>query len=153
MRLYLVRHGEAVSEIIHGERPLSDKGRKDVVAVARFMLKAGIAVSVIYHSEKKRAKETAGLIKTTMSLQCEMKERDGLFPNDSPRPMAKEIFNACEELMIVGHLPFLARLTSLLILGDEDKRLVEFQAGSLVILEGDAAQNWRIVEYISPDIL
>ena len=43
MKLYLVRHGEAVSRSQDPERPLSQRGRSDVEGVATRLAKAGAA--------------------------------------------------------------------------------------------------------------
>ena len=62
MKLYLVRHGEALSEHVARERPLSDKGKRDAAAMAAFLGRAGIRVAEVQHSGKARARETAELL-------------------------------------------------------------------------------------------
>ena len=62
MRAFLVRHGEATSGTETPGRPLSVGGREDVEKVARAVARLGSGPSVILHSTKLRAAETAGLL-------------------------------------------------------------------------------------------
>jgi phosphohistidine phosphatase len=55
MRLYLVQHGDAVSEQSDPERPLSVAGRRDVEAVARLLASNDIRAERVAHSGKLRA--------------------------------------------------------------------------------------------------
>jgi phosphohistidine phosphatase len=56
--------------------------------------------------------------------------------------------------MIVGHLPHLARLASLLITGSETLEVAAFQQGGVVCLEHDrAGESWRIKWMLVPEIL
>lgn len=56
------------------------------------------------------------------------------------------------DLMIVGHLPHLSRLVSLLIIGNPDIKIVEFRYSGVLRLS-KAEGNWVINWFITPDVI
>jgi hypothetical protein len=57
--------------------------------------------------------------------------------------------------MLVGHLPFLSRLVSLLLVGDPDRPLVQFPMGGIVCLAREAPVSggtpvWNLVWALTP---
>ena len=130
MRLYLIQHGESAPEEVDPSRPLTDKGKSDVAGTAGFLKKAGARVDEVWHSTKLRAKQTAELL----GLKAPV-EKQGLKPNDPVAPIAKLIEKSETDLAIVGHLPFLSKLTSLLVCGKEDQPIVQFKQGGALCLE------------------
>jgi phosphohistidine phosphatase len=54
--------------------------------------------------------------------------------------------------MIVGHLPFMEKLASLLVAGSEDADIVAFQMGGVVCLERDDVGVWRVRWMVTPDM-
>ncbi|MBT4364970.1 MAG: hypothetical protein HOD17_10835 [Desulfobacteraceae bacterium] len=55
--------------------------------------------------------------------------------------------------MIVGHLPFLDRLTSFLITGSVDKSVFKFQNGGIVcLIKEPENDSWVIKWALMPDI-
>jgi len=151
MQLYLVQHGEAVSEEVNPERPLSEKGISDVKKVATFLKQAGININTIFHSSKRRACQTAQMLTKDLNPKCNILQREGLAPNDSIDGILREILERDEDLMIVGHLPFLAKLAGKLLLDSEDKNIIEFKQGSVLLLSG-SANNWKVKWFITPDL-
>lgn len=150
MKLYLVRHGEAVSEQTDPQRPLSPQGREQAQRVASLAKDQGIFVRRIYHSGKKRAEETAQIFQSVLNLKCPSIAKDFLSPNAPIDQMYYEILRATEDLMIVGHMPFLSRLTSKLVSGTEDKEMVAFKTGTLVALEKRNDKKWQVLFSFSP---
>jgi phosphohistidine phosphatase len=55
--------------------------------------------------------------------------------------------------MVVGHLPFMAKMVSYLVTGNEDSNIVAFKPGSVVCLQQDAEEHWQIQWMLRPDIL
>ena len=82
MKVYLVRHGEAVSSGIHPQRPLSEQGRADVQKVAAFIKPLGISVEHIRHSGKLRAAQTAEILTESVKVEKGCSEHEALGPND-----------------------------------------------------------------------
>ena len=152
MKLYLIRHGDAVSAQVDPERPLSKKGRDETAAVAAFMKKSRVVVNEIWHSKKLRAKQTAEIVSEAIEFD-EVLEINGLSPNDPVIDMLDEIYEAEEDLVIVGHLPFLAKLFAQLLINDEACEIVDFKASAAVCLNHNPDIGWEISWMVSPEIL
>jgi phosphohistidine phosphatase len=137
MYFYLVRHGEAKSELEDPLRPLSDKGKKGIDKVASCLGRLGVRPEGINCSEKLRARETAEIIATRLSIVDKIKPIKGLSPNDDVGPVAELLCAEAKSLMLVGHLPFLSKLLSLLVISDPERSIVSFQPGTVVCLSRD----------------
>jgi len=55
-------------------------------------------------------------------------------------------------VMLVGHLPYLGRLLSTLLLVDEDRPLVEFYMGAVICLERGEKGAYRLVWALVPEL-
>ena len=137
MDLYLMQHGEATTDAENPERPLTDAGRVAVQRVAARARAADVRVSGCVHSGKLRAEQTAQLLMHEIGAEVDVEARPGLSPNDAVTPTAEWLRALTEDqaLALVGHLPFLDRLASLLVAGDEEAQVVRFRMGGLVKLE------------------
>jgi len=151
MKLYLVRHGEAVSEEVDLARPLSRKGREQISKLAHLLKPRVMDVRLIYHSGKKRARETAKILQNVLNIQCPLTAKDFLSPDDPVDKIYNEILQGQDNLMIVGHMPFLSRLTSKLVLGSENKEIIGFKTGTMVALEKLNNEQWQVIFSVSPD--
>jgi len=58
--------------------------------------------------------------------------------------LAKELTKADHDVMIVGHMPFLQRLASLLLAGNQSAGAVEFTQGAVVWLERNDRGAWSV---------
>ncbi len=150
MELYLVQHGEATSETENPDRPLTIRGRDDVQRVSRCIAPLGLAPVEIRHSGKTRAQQTAQLIAEALSCPDRVKAASGLAPTDDVRPIAREVEAAQRPLMLVGHLPFMSRLASLLLVADSSQTIVRFRTGGVVCL-GREERGWTLNWMITPD--
>jgi len=153
MRIYLTQHGLAVPKDVDPERPLSEQGRQDVRRLADFLGQAGIQVEQALHSGKTRAEQTAAILAEPLLPAGQPQARPGLGPNDPLETISPEIAFWSEDTLIVGHLPFLGRLTSLLLVSDPDRPTLAFQPGSMACLEKDADGHWLLVWMIRPELL
>lgn len=143
MEVYLVRHGEAKSEYEDPERPLADKGRSDVSILAEYVATLGLRISKIYHSERLRAKQTAEIFYQKLKPKDGLEQVKALTPYDDIQGALKIIENAEEPIMIVGHLPHLSKLLSALVAGEQNKELVEFDAGGIVCI-AKKNEHWLV---------
>ena len=152
MNLYLVQHGEAMTKDVDPERPLSDRGRQDVTKVAQFAAKnCRMRISHIHHSGKLRARQTGDILAAGLNLP-EPIEIDGLAPLDDPSIWTCRLEELTDSIMLVGHLPHLARLTGALLCGGPEAAPVRFQMGGVVALvkkDGQWSLEWMLV----PDML
>jgi len=121
MKLYLVQHGEACAKEVDPERPLTDRGREDIERLAAFLGRAGIEVGRVIHSGKLRAAQTADLLAAVVAPFVELEVNDHIHPNDDPRAVDWRQEAGGRDTMLVGHLPFMARLVSLLLGEDPDR--------------------------------
>lgn len=112
------------------------------------MAKVGVKVAVVYHSGKKRARQTAEIFAQVLGARAE--EKDGLNPNDDPAIWAERL-STLDEVMIVGHLPHLSRLASLLVVGNTEVPIVEFRYSGVVALT--RTPKWVVKWLLTPDIL
>jgi phosphohistidine phosphatase len=151
--LYLVQHGEATSEEVDPKRPLTEKGRRDSLKTARFLKNADLEVDTIWHSTKERSKETASIFAKELSLKQSLLQKEKIGPKDPIVDVADDIGSLNENVMIVGHLPFLQRLASLLLLETESYEILQFKKGGVVCLERDEEGVWRLVFEVIPGLL
>jgi phosphohistidine phosphatase len=153
-RVYLVRHGEAVSEGVDPKRPLSADGRAGVQRVAAALQAAGVRVARVVHSGKLRAQQTAEILAGTVLPGGTVEPTTGLGPLDPVEPVADLVRSWTEDAMLVGHLPFMDKLTSRLIVGRQAPSLVVFDPATVVALAKDEDdETWRIDWVVKPGML
>ena len=153
MKVYLIRHGDAVSSDVDPQRPLSDRGRADVERIASFIKHLGIRVEHVWHSGKLRAAQTAEILSEAVTVAKGYSSRRGLKPNDDVSTIAEELEAYDTDLMIVGHLPFLWNLASLLAASKETADVAAFSAGAMACLQRRDPDVWQIDWMITPEIL
>jgi len=153
MKLYFIQHGEAKSEVEDPDRSLASRGEKGVMSVSKVASGLHIIPSKVYHSGKLRAKQTAEIIAGTLKIPDSLVQSvQGLNPNDNIRPWAERISKEKEDLMLVGHLPFLEKLASFLLCGDENARLVWFRYGAIVCLDQKEDKSWAVRWILTPEM-
>ena len=152
MNLYLVQHGDAVAKERDPTRPLTEQGRRDVEKIAGFLKGLNLSVQYLWHSGKARAAQTAEILATAIEPRTGIARRDGLGPNDDVRRVAEQLASIDEDIMIVGHLPFLSKLASLLITEDESANTVTFRQGGIVRLSRSDQQQWQLAWMLTPQL-
>ncbi len=150
MYLYLVQHGEAKPEHEDPSRPLTEKGTSDVRKSASFLKKINVSVSQILHSGKTRALQTAEIFANELAPQ-KLSQSDGLSPLDDPKIWGERLSHIKENIMLVGHLPHLSRLASLLLTGDVERTVINFRMGGVLCLKRNG--GWAVEWMITPDIV
>ncbi len=153
MLLYLVQHAEAKKEEIDPARPLSEKGIQDIQKVATYLSQLNFALHKIFHSKKLRAKQTAEVLAGNLKPLKGISEVEGLSPLDDPDTWAGRLKDIPEDVMLVGHLPHLGRLTSLLLSGDANKNIVSFKMAGVVCIKRDEEGEWSLQWMLTPEII
>jgi phosphohistidine phosphatase len=153
MKIYLVQHGEAVSEAVDPARPLSAKGREEVAAVAAWLRGRGVRVGEVWHSTKVRARETAEILAEALLPGKKPTEHQGLAPNDAPEALLDELAAPKGDLVIVSHLPILGRLASLLITGRDAYVPVFFHQGGVVCLDREGMGPYGVEWAVTPGLI
>ena len=100
MRAYLVQHGKANSADEDPNRGLSDEGRDEVTRIAEFLAALRISVSLIQHSGKARAEETAHLLADAIRTTAGPTHTDELNPDSDPLIAANFLKVYDDDIMI-----------------------------------------------------
>jgi phosphohistidine phosphatase len=151
MKVYLVQHGEAESKSVDPARSLTARGREDVERMAAFAARLGVEVHQIRHSGKTRAEQTAESLGRALDPPGGVVAVSGLDPKDDVRPVAEALERGAHPVMLVGHLPFLARLAGRLVVGDEERSPVEFHNAGIVCLSYEEGR-WRVAWAATPEM-
>jgi len=152
MTLYLVQHGKSLPKEADPERGLSAEGIAEVRRIAEVAAGYGCKVGRIAHSGKKRARQTAEIFSSCLKPEKGVEAMAGIDPLDEVAAISGK-FSAEDHLMLVGHLPFMERLTSYLIIGATDPPLFKFQNGGIVCLDrppdtGRWVIKWALMPHI-----
>lgn len=155
MKLYLVQHGEAVAKHENPDRPLTEKGRKDVQRMAAFLARSGVRVARVIHSGRTRARETAVLLAQIIGPGRVVEEAEsGLAPDDSTDELAAAVARLGENLMVVGHQPSMGRMVARLVAGRDDPDLLAFEPGAVACLERRPGDGGWVVDWmVGPRLL
>jgi len=153
MKLFLAQHGQAYAKDIDPERPLTERGKQDVARLAGFLAKAGVRVERVIHSGKLRAVQTAECLADAIAPGVIVEESGLINPNDNPKAFDWQSESWDRDTLVVGHLPFMSRLVSHLVVGDENRPVSAFQPGSIVCLELNEGSRWLVAWMIRPQLL
>lgn len=153
MKLYLVQHGDACSKEVDPARPLSEQGKADVNRLAVFLRKAGVRVQRVEHSGKLRARQTAERLVNAIAPGTRIEVNANIQPDDDPTRFTELSFMWNTDLLIVSHLPFLAKLVSQLLLRNSSGLFASFTPGSAICLERNGNNQWHMNWMVRPEIL
>lgn len=112
--LILMRHGDALPTSPGGDRTreLSEKGNRDIEAIAAVLKKHRFKPSLLLHSPFTRTTQTADIL--AQAIECEeLKTTSQPFASGKPlEPMIYEIeaFSSENCLMVVAHMPDVGEL-------------------------------------------
>ncbi len=153
MVLYLVQHGEAKKEEEDPARGLTEKGTTDVRKAAAYARTMNLRISRIFHSGKTRAVQTAQILADHLKPEKGISQTDNLAPMDDPDVWAKRLGEMNDDVMLVGHLPYMAKLAGLLLCSDKEKMLVDFKMGGIVCLKRSEDGRWTVEWMIVPEMV
>jgi phosphohistidine phosphatase len=153
MKLYLLQHGEACAKDIDPDRPLTDRGKADVDRLASFLKHADVSVERVIHSGKLRAVQTAEHVAKAIAPGLELESSGIINPNDNPKAFDWQSDSWDRDTLVVGHLPFLAKLVSHLVVEDDTRAITAYRPGSIVCLQRENATHWQIDWMIRPELL
>jgi len=118
MRIYLVRHGDAIPEEDAGsdrDRWLSPRGREAARILGRLLRESNIAPDAIVSSPLPRAVQTAELIATSIDYIGHIATLRSLEPSAQPRVAAGMIASLGPSVIVVGHEPSISSLGAFLL--------------------------------------
>ena len=155
MALFLVQHGICLAKDKDPEKGLSEIGIEETHRLAPVAKGYKIPVNQIFHSGKKRARQTAEIYHQALELETAVNVLKGINPMDDVRAFAANL-DSSANWMVVGHMPFMERLVSYMITGDETVRVYQFQNSGIVCLDAlrrdDKETNWFIKWTLNPNI-
>jgi len=136
MNLYILRHGIAVEQGAAGyenddERPLTGKGERKMRAIAEAIKALEISFDSIFSSPLVRARQTAEIVAEALKCRKRLELTDTLASQESPKPLIQFLRDqgAMDDILLVGHEPFLSRLIALLISGDSETSVLLKKGG------------------------
>jgi len=150
-----MRHGEATRSEVDPERPLTLRGRKQVLQVGRWLRRLGVKFSRVLSSPRRRAQETALIIATQTSFPPEqILTEEKLLPEADISQLLTMIFTcqAEEKILLVGHLPSLAVLAGLLA-GINSGEIFHFSEAGLCRIDRTGNRPGTVVWLVSPEAI
>ncbi len=152
MALFLVQHGKSLPKDVDPDQGLSEEGVTETERIANVAKDYGINVKAIKHSVKTRARHTADIFATALKPAGGTEEIAGIKPMDDVSAVAENIDSEDDD-MLVGHLPFMERMTSFLITGSIENPVFKFQNSGIVCLDQDReTKSWFIKWALMPNI-
>ncbi len=106
----------------------------------------------ICHSGKPRARQTAEIFAGKLSVS-QTGKLEGISPNSPVEEFIPTLLSWQQDTMVVGHLPFMARLAACLLTGDAEKPVVEYRPGSVACLERLDESQWTLLWMLRPELL
>jgi phosphohistidine phosphatase len=137
MKLYILRHAiaEERDENLYPDdslRHLTEKGKKKMAKIAKHLCDMGVQIDLILTSPYIRAYETARIVAKTFGIK---KRKIVLTDHLTPSGFAKDLIAEINEkylvdnLILVGHEPFLSDLIAVLVAGDPSMSVVMKKGG------------------------
>lgn len=145
MNLYILRHAIAVERGTEGyendsDRPLTQKGERKMYEIARGMEALDLTLDVILSSPFVRARRTAEIVAEVFGCEKRLGFTKHLAVGGDTEELIKEVledYGNKEDIMLVGHEPYLSGLISHLTTGGSDLSLV-MKKGGLCKLAADS---------------
>lgn len=117
MKIYLVRHGEAVPagpDRTDAHRHLSARGRSTCRGVGRLLRETGVTFDVVLTSPLVRAVQTAELMADAVDYLGVIEAHAGLTPGAQPEVIAAELLARDGAVAAFGHEPSISALAAYL---------------------------------------
>jgi phosphohistidine phosphatase len=118
VRIYLVRHGDAVPEEEAGsdrDRWLSPRGREATRVLGRLLREQAVAPDAILSSPLPRAVQTAELLASSLDYLGAISSLRCLEPAAQPRVAASAIVAAGAAVLVVSHEPAISAIGAFLL--------------------------------------
>ena len=153
MKLYFLRHADALEGADDAARPLSPHGRKEAFEVGRFLKRAGIEFEAAYSSPLVRAKETAEIVldicgSAKLHVTAELLNETSEAKFDEWLKGIPDANHVC----LVGHAPSLAERVRQL-LGITATDALRLQKGALACLETENRRTAALKFLVTPKLL
>ena len=152
MNLLLIQHGEAVAKEDDPNRPLTEIGELDAMRLGAF-LRGKVKPVRLCHSGKLRAQQTLEHLASAIAPGVPVAAIEGINPKDEVEPFAQLLNDWQEDSLIVGHLPFMAKLAARLLTGSEEGMVTAYRPGTVLSLRSTEKGRWELEWMIRPELL
>ena len=150
MNLFLLRHGIAFEHGTPGyekdaDRPLTPKGERRLGGITDAMAAMGLTFGLILSSPHVRARQTAEIVAEALGLKKKLEFSESLTPDGDAKALIaalNKLEPKPENVLLVGHEPFLSSLISTLTSGDPHLA-IDFKKGGLCKLEVETLRHGR----------
>src|SRR5206468_1010259 len=144
MNLYILRHGIAMERSEwrkkDSDRPLTEEGLRKMKKIARGMKRLELSFDWILTSPYRRAYDTAQIVADALKARKTLKVLKALASDGNPEQLMRNLalnYLSRENLLLVGHEPYLTRLISTLI-GSDEPLGIALKKGGLCKLTADS---------------
>jgi phosphohistidine phosphatase len=153
MHLYLARHGQAASSEPGAPASLTAQGKTDLVLVGRELARRNLNIQQIWHSPKTRTRQTAEIYAEILGVKSlNLIEKKELSIDGDIDLLHHEINESeVQNLLIVGHEPFLYDLSSFLGVNSEDLSSIVFPPSGVSAFE--KGRDWKWLWLLEPSVL
>jgi len=156
MKLYFLRHADAVPGFVDAERALSPRGRQQARLLGRFLETAGVVFDAAYASPLVRARQTADEI---LSITGRVEPHDtrvtDALLNETPDRDFEAWLRSLPEayhVLLVGHNPSMSQRVQA-ILGIEGPAALDMPKGGLACVRTADGRSGELKFYVTPRIL
>jgi phosphohistidine phosphatase len=153
MRLYFLRHAEALDGEDDAARPLSPHGRKQSEGIAEFLRGAGVKFDRAITSPLVRAHQTAEILLRSMggAGKVKLEIAEALLNETSDGQWNRWLHSLREDghVLLVGHEPSLAERVRLL-LGIAHSESLRLPKAGLACIESDDGHSGRLKYLVTP---
>jgi phosphohistidine phosphatase len=142
VNIYILRHGIAVERGSpefenDSQRPLTPEGKRQLHRTSRALEKMKLEFDLILSSPFARARQTAEIVAGELKLRKQLRFSDELQPDGNAKNLFRQLHDlkpAPENILLIGHEPYLSCLISLLVSSDKNVA-IDFKKGGLCKLE------------------
>jgi len=156
MKLYFLRHADALDGAKDEERPLSPKGRKDSEIIAEYLKETDVEFDVAYSSPLVRARETAEIILPITNdrvwVQLELVEALRNETSQGEFDAWLRTVPDAKEVLLVGHAPSINERVCRL-LGVDRAEAFHMPKAGLACLKTDNRTSAVLKFFVSPKVL
>jgi phosphohistidine phosphatase len=145
MNLYFLRHGLAGDRDVSrypddSQRPLVPEGRRKLRCIAAGMHALDLQFDVLLSSPYVRACQTAEIVAGAFHMERKLQLADDLAPEGSARRLVRLLktkHSAANNLLLVGHEPYLGELIGVLLAG-KPGWFLDLKKGGLCLLSAES---------------
>jgi phosphohistidine phosphatase len=137
VNLYILRHGIAIDPgtppyNTDSERPLIPKGERKLEKLTRAVKALDLSFDLILSSPYVRARQTAEIVAAAFNSKKRFEISEALTPDGSQQTLIDSLNRrkpVPEDVLLVGHEPYLSELISLLLSGEPDLSITMKKGG------------------------